>query len=181
MTVGADQHRIADDFAAEGDVAADDIVEGHVDAGRHPEANDRMLPSVHAGAHLVRRELTARARISRRTAGGQHFAPVGIEFLRRAETVVRVAAGQELVGVGRIEVQPLRLPIRAVRPLDVRPFVPVQTQPAKVVEDAELRLTRRALDVGVFDTQDERAVLAVREQPVEERRARVADVQLTGW
>ena len=129
----------------------------------------------------LRRQLTARARISRRPSGGEHFAAVGVELLRRTETVVRVAAGQQLVGVGRIEVQPLRLPIRPVRPLDVRPFVPVEPEPAQVVEDAGLRLTRRALDVGVLDPQDERAVLAVREQPVEERRARVADVQLTGW
>ena len=45
---------------------------------------------------------------------------------------------------------------------------------------AALGLARRALDVGVLDAEDERAARAAREQPVEQRRARVADVQLPG-
>ena len=45
---------------------------------------------------------------------------------------------------------------------------------------AALGLARGALEVGVLDAQDERAALPAREQPVEERRARVADVQLPG-
>ena len=42
------------------------------------------------------------------------------------------------------------------------------------------RFARRALGVGVLDAQDERAALAAREQPVEQRRARVADVEMAG-
>ena len=76
--------------------------------------------------------------------------------------------------------QPLGLAIRPVRPADVGPFVPVEAEPAQILEDARLRLARRALGVGVLDAQDERAVLAVREQPVEQRGARVADVQVAG-
>ena len=63
---------------------------------------------------------------------------------------------------------------------DIRALVPVEPEPPQVLEDARLRLLRRSLGVGVLDAQDERAVLAVREQPVEERRAGVADVQLAG-
>src|SRR6185369_17447858 len=39
---------------------------------------------------------------------------------------------------------------------------------------------RRALDVGVLDAQDERAGVAPRERPREDRGARAADVQVTG-
>ena len=67
-----------------------------------------------------------------------------------------------------------------MRAADVGPLVPVEAEPAQVLEDAGLGLARRALGVGVLDAQDERAVLAVREQPVEQRRARVADVELPG-
>ena len=101
-------------------------------------------------------------------------------FCGRAEAVVRVAAGQQLVRVRRVEVQPLGLAIGTVRPADVGPLVPVEPEPAQVLEDARLGLARRSLGVGVLDAQDERAVLAVRQQPVEERRAGVADVQLPG-
>jgi hypothetical protein len=77
--------------------------------------------------------------------------------------------------------EPLRLPIRSVQAADVRPLVPVEAEPAEILEDAVLGLARRALGIGVLDTEDERAVLAVRDQPVEERRTRVAHMKLTRW
>src|SRR5918997_1763289 len=61
---------------------------------------------------------------------------------------------------------------------DVRSLVPLETQPAEGLEDAGLRLTRGALAVGVLDAQDERAVLPMREQPVEERGAGVPHMEL---
>ena len=76
--------------------------------------------------------------------------------------------------------QALGLAVRADAVLRVGPLVPVQPQPAQVVENARLGLARRALGVGVLDAKDERPVVAVGQQPVEERRPRVADVQLTG-
>src|SRR5262249_2351052 len=50
----------------------------------------------------------------------------------------------------------------------------------EVVEDALLGLLRRALGVGVLDAENVGAVMAAREQPVEQRRARVPDVQGPG-
>mgnify|MGYP003694725645 CR=1 FL=1 len=76
--------------------------------------------------------------------------------------------------------QALRLAVGPARAADVGPFVPVEPEPAQVLEDALLGLLRRTLGVGVLDAEDERAVVPAREQPVEERRARVADVELTG-
>src|SRR5688572_25442195 len=51
----------------------------------------------------------------------------------------------------------------------------------QIVEDGLLRLARRSLDVGVLDADDEGSALTAGQQPVEERRARVAHVELTGW
>ena len=76
--------------------------------------------------------------------------------------------------------QPLRLAIRTVTTADIGPFVPVEAEPAKIFEDAGFGLAGGSLRIGVLDAQDERAVLAVRKQPVEQRGPRVADVQLTG-
>ena len=100
--------------------------------------------------------------------------------LRRAEAVVRAAARDEIARRLAIELEPLGLPVRRVRPADVRALVPVEAEPAQVVENRCLGLARRSLGVGVLDAQDERAAVAAREQPVEQRRARVADVQLAG-
>src|SRR5687767_7731272 len=74
----------------------------------------------------------------------------------------------------------LGLPVGTVRSFDVRSFVPVEAKPAQVFEDAHLGLVRGPLGVSVFDAKDEGAVLAVGEQPVEQRRPGIADVQLAG-
>ena len=58
-------------------------------------------------------------------------------------------------------------------------FIPVEAEPAKPVENAGHHLLGRPLHVGVLDAQHERAALAPRQQPVEERGARAADVQVS--
>src|SRR5439155_26102295 len=65
--------------------------------------------------------------------------------------------------------------------LRVRPLVPVELEPAQRVEDLLDVLGCRALAVGVLDPQHELALLPPREEPVVQRRARAADVQLACW
>src|SRR5207247_6782692 len=74
----------------------------------------------------------------------------------------------------------LRLPVRSMRPADVRPLVPVEAEPAEILKDRRLRLPGRALRVSVLNPQHEGAAAAAREQPVEQRRTGVADVEVTG-
>ena len=162
------------------DLAADEILKPDLFRLRHAEADDRPLAGLDPASASSARQRAAGAVVLRRSAGREIGLAVGVELLRRAEAVVRVIARQQLVGVRRVEMQPLGLAIGTVRAADVRPLVPVEPEPAQVLEDALLRLARRSLGVGVLDAEDERAVLAVRQQPVEERRARVADVQLAG-
>ena len=157
------------------------IVERDLGRRRNLEADDRPLPRLHPRARLLDAAHPGRCRgIS--AAGRLRDPPCGraSSFAGGAEAVVRVAAGDQLVRVRRVQMEPLRLPIGTVRPADVGALVPVETQPAQILENPGLRLASGPLGVGVLDAQDERAVVAVREQPVEQRRARVADVQLTG-
>src|SRR5258705_6866154 len=72
------------------------------------------------------------------------------------------------------------LAVRTAGTADIRPLVPLQPKPAQILEDALLEFLLGPLRIGVLDAQDERAVVAAREQPVEQRGARVADVQLAG-
>ena len=67
-----------------------------------------------------------------------------------------------------------------MRAADIRSLVPVEPQPAQAVDDARHHVPRRALGVGVFDAEHERAAVPAGEQPVEERRARAADVEIAG-
>src|SRR3989442_13363553 len=76
--------------------------------------------------------------------------------------------------------KPLGLPVRTPRSADIGPLVPVEAEPAQVGDDARLRLASRSIGVGVLDAEDIGAALPAREQPVEQRGARVADVKMAG-
>jgi hypothetical protein len=65
-----------------------------------------------------------------------------------------------------------------VRSIHVGSLVPVKTEPAKAVEDSGDHLARRPLHVGIFDPEDEDAAVTPRVEPIEECRARAADVQI---
>src|SRR5688572_5407697 len=82
--------------------------------------------------------------------------------------------------MGAIDVETLRLPVRTTVAANIDAFGPVETEPLQIRDYAALGFARRPLEVGVFDSQDVRTSLATREQPVEERGARVADMQLPG-
>src|SRR5581483_8750702 len=97
-----------------------------------------------------------------------------------AVAVVRAPLRDELLRERAIAIETLRLKVRRVRPADLRPLVPVEAEPAHAVQNALDHLVGRALDVGVLDAQDEHAAVPPREEPVEERGARAADVKVAG-
>ncbi len=75
-----------------------------------------------------------------------------------------------------VAIETLRLEIRRVRAADLRALVPVDPQPAQAVENPGDQFGLRPFDVGVFNTQDERAAMAPRIEPVEQGGARAADM-----
>jgi hypothetical protein len=58
-------------------------------------------------------------------------------------------------------------------------LIPVEPQPAQPVLDVVLVDLLGTLDVGVVDAEDERSTVMACEQPVEQRRTGVADVDVT--
>ena len=58
--------------------------------------------------------------------------------------------------------------------------VPVEAEPVEAVEDGVDRGLGRPLAVGVLDAQEERPAEAPGVEPVEQSRARAADVQKSG-
>ena len=103
---------------------------------------------------------------------------VRFERLGGTEAVVALAFREQPIGVIDVRLHALGLAVRAVGAAGLDPFVPLQAHPAQIVENRLLGLARRALEIGVFDAEDERAVLAARQQPVEQRRSGVTDVQM---
>ena len=91
-----------------------------------------------------------------------------------------MAAGQQVLDRRLITIQPLRLVIRGERSAHLRAFVPVDAQPVQAVEDRLQCLVDIPLLVGVVDPQDELAAVLPGEEPVEQRRANPANVQISG-
>ena len=96
----------------------------------------------------------------------------------RAVALVRVAAGKQRVRNRPVALETLRLEVGRVRPTDFRPLIPLQAEPVHRFEDAGDHVIGRPLGVRVFDAKNERPAVAPREQPVEQRRARAADVEI---
>ena len=59
-------------------------------------------------------------------------------------------------------------------------FVPVHFQPAEALQDPLDHFRSGALDIGVFNSQDEDTALLAGEQPVEKGRASATDMQVPG-
>ena len=101
------------------------------------------------------------------------------QLLGRAEAAVGLALGQQLLGVLGINLQPLGLAIRANVAFS-RTFVPVQPQPAQILDQLGLVAPLGAFHVGVFNAQQKLAAGAPRKEPVVERCAGVAHMQQAG-
>ena len=79
-----------------------------------------------------------------------------------------------------IGLEPLRLDVGREGPTDVRTLVPLQVQPAQTVEDRFGSAGDEAVLVGILDAHDKAAAGVLGQQPVEQRRADVADVGHAG-
>src|SRR5262249_41506271 len=64
--------------------------------------------------------------------------------------------------------------------LIVRTFVVVEPQPRHAVQDRADRFGRGALDVRIFDSEDELALVMARERPREQRGAGAAEMEEAG-
>ena len=90
----------------------------------------------------------------------------------RAFVLIGGPALQQSVGGRTIKVAPLALAHR--------PLVEVDAQPLQISEDPCFRALLGPRGVRVVDSQDESAVLLVREMPVRDRRERAPEVKGTG-
>ena len=82
--------------------------------------------------------------------------------------------------MGAVHVQALGLSIGTALAAGVGALVPVQAQPAEILDRRPLGFPCRPREISVLDPEDERAACAARHQPIEERRAGIADVKLAG-
>src|SRR5262245_11528142 len=121
MSVGAKDHEIIEMLAGKLDRAVDQIVEARGAFG-HAKTNGSWLRT--ARGHLVRRQTETGTVVSEGAAFGLGSFAFGLEQFGSAETVVRVAVGDEAFGTRTIAVEALRLKVGRVGTIDSGTFIP---------------------------------------------------------
>src|SRR5690606_18871859 len=89
-----------------------------------------------------------------------------------------VAGPDQVLGRLAVERLALALEVRSEGPASFRTLVPVQPEPAHRIQDRAHAVEARALLVRILDPEHEAAAVLARPEPVEERGAGAADVQI---
>ena len=177
--VGADDDEVFDAHVRHGDGSVHEILERRLALG-HAHAHDVRRARRFARGDLAGRQRRTRAIVHPRAAGGFRGRTLRLQLLRRAVAVVRVAGRDQSLREIAMAIEPLRLEVRSVRSANARALVPVEPEPPQAREDARHHVGRGTLRVGVLDAEDERSAVTSSVEPVEERGARAADVEIAG-
>ena len=173
QTIGPHQDEVAERLLLPGHLAADHVVDGHVAVVGNVKA-DRVRRVVVAAMD------PALQVVVRRTSCRFGRLALLLQLLFGAVAAVGDVSRDQFVDDFAVPLDTLRLSIRRVGPADVGPFVPLQPQPAEIIEHHLLRPARGARHIGIFDSDDELATMMAGEEPVEDRRARATDMQVAG-
>jgi len=147
----------------------DEIVPRRLALG-HRESNDERHSTRDTARDFIRGEACAPAIVAKRlTARFGRFALL-VELGLGTETSICFAGVEQAMDVGAMALE--------VRALVYDLFVPVQAEPLESLEDRAGARFGAARFIGVFDAKQELAAVMFDEQPVEERSASAADVEV---
>jgi hypothetical protein len=125
------------------------------------------------GGALGLREAEGGAVVERRAPGGDLGAAAQFELLRRLKAGVEAPGFLQLFGRRLVEREALGL---------VQDGVGLEAEPGEILADRGGEFGARALGVGVVEAQEEApaAGRAAGQRPVQQRRAKVSEVETTG-
>ena len=175
---GADDDEVADLLTGHGKVPVHEVFPLDRGAVLDAETQRGGLAGFHAAARLLRRDGAALTRVARRAALLKGAFALGLEVVWRTEAVIGEALFEQPRGELPVGVLPLALAVGLERSARARALVPVYAEPFEVSQQRFLALARGALDVSVLDAEYEFAAFLAGQQPVVERGAHVADVQM---
>ena len=168
VSVGTQEHEVVEVLVGERHLALHPVVDDGLAFLLGAQADDRG----DAGRRLGRVAVAPASVVAHGLALEPRLLAHRLELLVARVAAVGRAPGEHLV-------HGLAVAAGAVELAD-RLAVPVEPEPLEAVENGVHRGLRRALAVGVLDAQQERAAEPLRVEPVEQRRARAADVQEAG-
>ena len=178
MTIGAQDDEVLDVGVVEGNRPAHAVVEARL-AGGHLEPGRARRARGFERRRFIGRTCKAGAIVHPAATRNLGRLPLLLDRLGRAVAIVGAPLCYQAIRHRAIPIEPLGLKVRRVRSADVRSFVPIEPEPAQPVEDAGHHFPRRPAGIGVFDAQHERPAMTPGVEPVEERGAGAADVQVS--
>src|SRR2546428_12446161 len=119
-----------------------------------PEPEGGHPPGGLPRAPLVGRQVPAPARVTRGPALGGGLRAVGLELLAGAVAGVGGVALEQRLRGRLIQDGSLGLPVRPVGAPDIRAFIPIDPEPAEILEDGPLVLLGRTVPIGILDPKD---------------------------
>ena len=147
---------------------------------RDAQAHGERLAGGSARGGIGVRDGAAASGINLRAMRRGGFMTFRLQLLRGAEATVGFAFGEQAVGVLAINPEALRLPVRRVWAFDAGALVPVEAEPQQILHELGFVAHLAAVEVGVFDAQQEGSARMSREEPVVERGARISYVKKAG-
>ena len=94
--------------------------------------------------------------------------------------IVDAVDGTQFVQVTFIDCFPLTLKVRSEVPTGLRSFIPIESEPVQPIVNGLCGFARVARPIGVFDPQNQRAARVFGVEPIKQRGASAADVEITG-
>ena len=165
--VGADDDEVVELLVVDRHVAEDKVVDGGLAGLRHLEADGEGCVALGGVGPVAPTGI-----ILRGAALGDGGLAHRHELLRGAVALVGKAAVEEVMRQPDVLV--------AARGLDDHVFVVMDAQPFEPLDDGMHGLLGGALEVGVFDAEQEFAARVLGIEEVEERRPSAADVEIAG-
>ena len=162
--IRAEHDHIVELVITEGHIALHRVIDHRLAVARRLEA-DRIRRAV--GVRIVR-GVAPRAMIEGRAPRGTGCLAKGFDLVLGGEAFIGMSTGQHLMG-------DLGMAGDAGELADGL-TIPIEPKPAHAVENGLRRLRGRAGAVGIFDPQQELATTRAGIKPVEQRRARGADM-----
>jgi hypothetical protein len=133
------------------DRAAHHVFEGDRAYFGHLEAHHRGPAGRFVGRDLLGRKVPAGTGIAGRALLGLGLLAGRVELLRGAVAAVRVSRVEELVSMLDVEVEALALTVGTVGSSDLGALIPVEAQPAKVLQHGAEVLVGRPLRIRIGD------------------------------
>ena len=169
--IGAQQHEVFQFGVGELYSAENGVVEKRAARLGHGKADGRGLSCSPAAGAFFARNLAAGSFVAWRAACGGCSRAALLQFFLGAKAIIGVSGGYEFRRILAVHFDALSLMVGA--------FIPVEAEPAHALQNALDHFRGGALEIGVFNAQDQGPAIVPGEQPVEQRRAGSAHVQIT--